>query len=69
VNKVKKGIFITTAKHATHARDFTVNHEKVISLINGDQLCDLMILHGVGVSEVKIFKVSQVDNDYFSSNV
>ena len=68
MNKVKKGVFITTAKYAESATEFAADHEKAISLIDGDLLCDLMIMHGVGVSEVKTYKVFQVDNDYFSPN-
>jgi restriction system protein len=65
MNKVKKGVFITTSMFATNARQFAKDHEKSISLIDGDMLCDLMISHGVGVSEIMAYKVLRVDNDYF----
>ncbi len=68
MNKVKKGVFITTAIFAKNAREFAKGHEKTISLIDGDLLCDLMISHGVGVSEVKIYKLLRVDGDYFAAN-
>jgi restriction system protein len=66
MNKVKKGVFITTAKFATNARVFAQSHEKTISLIDGDMLSDLMIMHGVGVSEVTMYRVLRIDNDFFS---
>jgi restriction system protein len=66
MNKIKKGVFITTAGFATNARSFVHGHEKTISLIDGDLLCDLMIAHGVGVTDLKAYRVFRVDNDYFS---
>jgi len=68
MNKIKKGVFITTATFASNAKEFASAHEKTISLIDGDQLSDLMIAHGVGVSEVKNYRVLRIDNDYFSAN-
>ena len=66
MNRVKKGVFITTSTFANNATAFAVAHEKTISLIDGNMLSDLMIMHGVGVSEVKTYKVLGIDNDYFS---
>lgn len=66
MNKVKKGVFLTTARFGPRARKFARSHEKTISLIDGDALCDLMVKHGVGVSEVKVLRLLRVDNDYFS---
>ena len=68
MNKIKKGVFITTASFATNALEFARSHEKTISLIDGDLLCDLMIANGVGVSEVKQYKVLRIDSDYFAAN-
>jgi restriction system protein len=68
MNKVKKGVFITTASFAQNAREFAVGHEKTISLIDGNLLCDLMINHGVGVSEVKSYRLLKVDGDYFATD-
>jgi restriction system protein len=64
--RVQKGVFITTARFTDGAREFVDTHEKTISLIDGDELCELMIRHGVGISEVKAYKTLRVDNDYFS---
>jgi restriction system protein len=68
MNKVKKGVFITTASFAANALEFARSHEKTISLIDGDLLFDLMIANGVGVSEVKQYKVLRIDSDYFAAN-
>jgi restriction endonuclease Mrr len=58
MNRVKKGVFLTTAKFGERAQEFAKSHEKTISLIDGDALCDLMIIHGVGVAEVKILRLT-----------
>ena len=67
MNRIRKGVFITTASFAPNACSFAKEHEKTISLIDGDLLCDFMILHGVGVAEVKNYKVLRIDGDYFST--
>lgn len=66
MNKVRKGVFITTGKFSGGTRKFVEGHEKAISLIDGDMLCQLMIRHGVGVSDVATYRVLRIDNDYFS---
>lgn len=35
-------------------------------LIDGQQLAQLMIDHGVGVADVRSFVLKKVDEDYFS---
>lgn len=66
LSKVSKGVFITTSDFATKADKFARAHEKTIILVNGDILTDLMIDHGVGVSEVKTYRTLKIDYDYFS---
>jgi restriction system protein len=34
-------------------------------LIDGEQLAQLMIDHGIGVAEVASYSVKKVDSDYF----
>ena len=36
-----------------------------IVLIDGDQLTQLMIDHGVGVSRVTSYEIKKIDSDYF----
>jgi restriction system protein len=69
MNKIKKGVFITTASFAANASEFARTHEKTISLIDGDLLCDLMITNGVGVSRVRVksYDVLRIDSDYFTA--
>lgn len=35
-------------------------------LIDGEQLAELMIDHGIGVAKVTHYEVNRVDHDYFS---
>ncbi len=47
-----KGIFITTSRFTDDARNYVQNLGMRIVLIDGEQLADLMIEYGVGVTEV-----------------
>ena len=38
-----------------------------IVLVDGTELARLMIDNGVGVSVQQVFKVMQIDNDYFET--
>jgi restriction system protein len=64
--RAMKGVFITTSKFAPAARDYVKDVDKKIVLIDGDELAQLMIDHGIGVAEVANYKVKKVDADYFS---
>jgi len=67
--KAKKGVFITTTDFSKEAYDFVKNIEKRIVLINGERLTELMIDHGVGVSEVTRYLVKKADLDYFAGGL
>lgn len=61
-----KGVFITTSKFTTGAIDYAnKNVGASIVLIDGEKLTDFMIEFGVGVSTKDIYKIKQLDNDYF----
>ncbi|HUW97132.1 MAG TPA: restriction endonuclease [Anaerolineae bacterium] len=61
-----KGVLITTSDFSNGARDYVGRIQKKIVLIDGRQLADLMIDHGIGVSDVTTYTLRQVDTDYFS---
>ncbi len=67
LNKVRKGVFISTSFFDKRAVAFANSHEKMIALIDGDMLCDLMIAHGVGIDVAQTYSIYRVDNDYFGS--
>ncbi len=61
----KKGIFITTSSFTKDAIDYSPKNETKIVLIDGEQLAQLMIDYGIGVSSVKTYEIKRIDNDYF----
>jgi len=66
--KAKKGVFITTSQFSQDARDFTGKIDTKIVLIDGPQLADLMIDHGIGVTEAARYLVMKSDQDYFAED-
>jgi restriction system protein len=64
--RARKGIFITTASFSKDALDYASRIESKIILIGGQQLAELMIDHGVGVSPVASYEVKKIDADYFT---
>lgn len=64
--RARKGVLITTSNFSLDAKDFVEKIEKKIVLIDGEQLSQLMIDHGIGVTEVASYVVKKVDQDYFS---
>jgi restriction system protein len=63
--RARKGVFITTSKFSADARAYAGSLQSPIVLIDGSQLAELMLDHGVGVSESSVFKVWRLDEDYF----
>lgn len=62
----RKGVFITTSRFSAEARDYAQRATtKRIVLIDGDELAQLMMEHGVGVTTVATYAVQKVDTDYF----
>jgi Restriction endonuclease len=64
--RARKGIFLTTSTFTKEARDYAASIDSKIILLDGQTLADLMIDHGIGVSEVNSYAVKRVDSDYFS---
>jgi restriction system protein len=63
---VNKGIFITTSKFPKDTSNILKRTPKSIILINGTKLAKLMIEYDVGVSTSKVFKIKQIDTDFFN---
>lgn len=68
MENVQKGVFITTSSFAKTAKAYVEKQQKSIVLIDGDQLCDLMLTHGVGVATVRKYSTFKVDTDYFNDD-
>lgn len=63
--KARKGVFITTSSFTRDARDYANAVQATIVLIDGQQLAEPMLDHGVGVSVQETFRLFKVDEDYF----
>ena len=67
--RARKGVIITTSTFTKSAVDFVERIEgKKVVLINGDQLADLMIDHGLGVTTTKTHEIREVSNDFFDES-
>lgn len=64
----KKGIFITTSKFTSEAKDYIPRNETKIVLIDGEQLADLMIGNNLGVSLQALYELKKIDSDYFEED-
>ncbi|HEY7536111.1 MAG TPA: restriction endonuclease, partial [Thermodesulfobacteriota bacterium] len=63
--RARKGVLITTSQFSQDAKEYVNKIEKKIVLIDGDQLSQMMIDHGIGVAEVASYTVKKTDLDYF----
>ena len=67
--RAKKGVIMTTSSFTKDAADFVDRIEgKKVVLIDGDQLADLMIEHGLGVVTTKTYELKEVSNDFFDES-
>jgi restriction system protein len=64
--RARKGVFITTSSFTKEARTYAESIPTTIVLVDGAQLAELMIDHGVGVTPVKRYEIRRVDSDYFT---
>ncbi|HEX7369621.1 MAG TPA: restriction endonuclease [Rhodanobacteraceae bacterium] len=63
--RATKGVLITTSVFSSEARDYVRQIAKKIVLIDGRQLAQMMIQHGVGVSIEATYSLKRIDSDYF----
>ena len=66
---VAKGIFITTAKVSSEAREYVAKQllQKIV-LIDGKRLMELMIEYNLGVSVENLYTVKKLDTDFFTED-
>ena len=65
LNRVNKGVFITTSTFTEAARNAIHGPCRVI-LIDGELLSKLMIDYNIGVATKVAYEVKEIDTDYFS---
>ena len=63
--RAKKGVFITTSRFSEEALDYVGQIDPKVVLLDGADLVQLMIDHGVGVSSAETYEVKKVDTDFF----
>jgi restriction system protein len=63
--RARKGVFITTSSFTREAQVYAAAIQTTIVLVDGAQLAELMIDHGVGVTSVKKYEIKRIDSDYF----
>jgi restriction system protein len=61
-----KGILVTTSTFTKDAIEYAGRVQKRLVLIDGEQLAQLMVDHGVGVRLRANYEISRIDEDYFS---
>lgn len=66
--RATKGIFITTSSFSSEAREFADGVTPRVILVDGRQLTELMIDHGIGVTVQHAYEVKRLDLDYFVSD-
>ncbi len=60
-----KGVLITTSSFTTAAVEFVRAVSVRVVLIDGIRLAELMIEHGVGVTDTATYTLKRIDEDYF----
>ncbi|KQU94935.1 restriction endonuclease [Mesorhizobium sp. Root102] len=60
-----KGVFVTTSTFSQPARDYVRHLTQRVILIDGQELADLMIEHGVGVRGYRTVEFKRLDEDFF----
>lgn len=63
--QANKGVFITTSDYSQEAIAYTKALAQKVILIDGRRLAELMIEHGIGVSEGRPYHIKKIDSDYF----
>ncbi len=67
IRRARERLMISTSKFSPKAHEYVGKIEKKIVLIDGEQLAQLMIDHGIGVSEFDHYVVKRMDQDYFEA--
>jgi len=64
--RARKGVFLTTGAFSAEAREYVSRIDPKVVLIAGEQLVELMIDFGLGVTTTATLEVKKVDTDYFT---
>ncbi len=64
-HRSRKGVLHHHVEIQRRPRDYVGRIEKRIVLVDGHELAQLMIEHGIGVAEVQTYTLKRLDGDYF----
>lgn len=64
-NQANQGVFITTARYSSGARQYAESVATRVVLIDGERLARLMIRYGVGVQVKQTYHRVEIDEDFF----
>ena len=63
---MRKGVFVTTSAFTKKAKAFVERNPQRIVLIDGEELAELMVIHGIGVRVKSTYETKRIDDDYFT---
>jgi restriction system protein len=63
--QTNRGVFVTTGRFTTGARQFAQSVAMQLILIDGNELTRLMVRYNVGVQVHETFELKQVDEEFF----
>lgn len=66
--RARKGVFITTSSFSSGAIEAVAGLDMKVVLIDGPQLAELMIEHGLGVFDHETYVIKKIDSDYFNED-
>lgn len=64
-NQANQGVFLTTARFSSGARQYAESIGTRVILIDGQRLASLMIRYGVGVQVKRTVHIVEIDEDFF----
>ncbi len=66
-HRASKGIFVATGHFSEAGQEFVTQVSRRLALIDGVELCHLMIRHNIGVKVKETYQIKRVDLDYFDT--
>ena len=63
--QTNRGVFVTTGRFTSGARQFAQSVAMQLVLIDGEELTRLMVRYKVGVQVRETFDLKQVDEEFF----
>ena len=66
-HRASKGIFVATGHFSEAAQEFVTQLSRRLVLIDGVDLCQLMICHNIGVKVKESYQIKRIDLDYFDA--